>query len=535
MTMTTMTLPERIRRMDGERLRRYADNLAFYNGEQWPAMVRDRRRRLVFNYAKAIIDKTASYLLTGMHVAADPDDGTPEAAARARETEAALTGIAASNNLEQLDFDTEVDAAVLGDGAYKVTWDAAERRVRISAPDVQGLFAWHDGDDITRVRRVASRYSIDAETAREVYGVQPRAARPSPSADGSEPSVEVVESWTDAEFELWVDGRQVERQENPYGFIPFVIFPNLREPKRFWGVSDLPAIKEPLRELNRAFTQLSMILELSGNPIAVLENVTESSDIAVVPGAVWELPEHARAYLLDLLQGGGVKLHADYIELLYRALHDLGESPRTAFGDNRAALSGVALNIELDPLLKKVSRKRADPRGRLPAPERDGAAHPGALRQWRGRRAELRAVPDAHRLGQRAAAGPQPAGRGRAGAGGRGHPLPPPRRGRAGSGGSGDGVPALAGGAGVGGVAGGRRVEVGSRRASGAGSISPIISCANGEKSTGAVAARRQSHRRPAPCLAAIFAISSESTQRVQLVMQLRILPSRTKAWRALD
>jgi hypothetical protein len=101
-----------------------------------------------------------------------------------------------------------------------------------------------------------------------------------------------------------------------------------------------------------------MILELSGNPIAVLENVSESADIAVMPGAVWELPERARAYLLDLLQGGGVKLHADYVDLIYRALHDLGESPRTAFGENRAGLSGVALNVELDPLLKKVQRKR---------------------------------------------------------------------------------------------------------------------------------------------------------------------------------
>lgn len=101
-----------------------------------------------------------------------------------------------------------------------------------------------------------------------------------------------------------------------------------------------------------------MILELSGNPIAVLENVTESADIAVTPGAVWELPERAKAYLLDLLQGGGVKLHADYVDLVYRALHDLGEAPRTAFGDNRGGLSGVALNVELDPLLKKVARKR---------------------------------------------------------------------------------------------------------------------------------------------------------------------------------
>ena len=69
-------------------------------------------------------------------------------------------------------------------------------------------------------------------------------------------------------------------------------------------------------------------------------------------------PSIARAYLLDLLKDGGVRLHAEYVDLLYRTLHDLGESPRTAFGENKAGLSGVALNTELDPLLKKVQRKR---------------------------------------------------------------------------------------------------------------------------------------------------------------------------------
>ncbi len=123
-------------------------------------------------------------------------------------------------------------------------------------------------------------------------------------------------------------------------------------------MSDLEAVKEPLRELNRAVSQLSMILEMSGNPIAVLENVTEARDIAVQPGAVWELPEKARAYLLDLLQGGGVGLHVEYVNVVMRALHDLAEVPRSAFGENRQALSGVALQMELDPLLKKVQRKR---------------------------------------------------------------------------------------------------------------------------------------------------------------------------------
>lgn len=105
-------------------------------------------------------------------------------------------------------------------------------------------------------------------------------------------------------------------------------------------------------------SQLSRILELSGNPIAVLENVEESEDIAIRPGAVWNIPEDAKAYLLDLLQGGGVRLHVDYINLLYRILHDVSESPRAAFGGTERDLSGVALEIELNPLLQKVRRKR---------------------------------------------------------------------------------------------------------------------------------------------------------------------------------
>ncbi len=136
------------------------------------------------------------------------------------------------------------------------------------------------------------------------------------------------------------------------------MYPNLREPKKFWGTSDLPQIIEPQRELNRAMSQLSHILELSGNPIAVLENVEGSDNIQIQPGAVWNIPEDARAYLLDLLQGGGVRLHIDYIDLLYRTLHDLSESPRSAFGGVERDLSGVAMELDLHPLLQKLRRKR---------------------------------------------------------------------------------------------------------------------------------------------------------------------------------
>ena len=373
-------LPKQLARMDQDRMRRYREALDFYQGLQWPGRARPHERRLTMNYAKAVVEKTTSYLMSEVSFTVEPPSGhlalsrSPGAGslssprprpapkqhwrvaatsighlalsrswprvgatsiddgeARARTAEVLLQEVYDGNNLSELDFDTELDAAVLGDACFKVTWDPIEQRVRVTAPDVQGVFAWWAADDPSRVLQVATRYKASSY---------------------------VTEVWTDSTFQLWEDDRLVQDAPNPYGFIPFVLYPNLRTPKQFWGESDLAPLLEPARELNRAMSQLSAILELSGNPIAVLENVEQGSDIAVQPGAIWEVPERARAYLLDLLQGGGVQLHTNYIDLLYRTIHDLSETPRTSFGDNSRALSGVALEMELHPLLQKIKRKR---------------------------------------------------------------------------------------------------------------------------------------------------------------------------------
>ena len=336
-----------LNRLDMDRLKGYQELLDFYQGRQWEGRERRGERHLIFNYARVFVEKMTSYLMSGISFNVAPVEDSDEARARARKAEAALYQAYEDNHLEQLDLETEVDCAVLGDGCYKVIWDAAEKKVRVTSPDVQGIYAWCLGDDTSRVWRVASRYTLTAEEVALLYGVKP----PKKTAT-------VVELWTDKDFELYLDNALFEAKPNPYGFIPFVIYPNLRDPKKFWGISDLPQIMESQRELNRAMSQLSRILELSGNPIAVLENVEEAEDIAIRPGAVWNIPEDAKAYLLDLLQGGGVNLHINYIDLIYRALHDLSESPRSAFGGVERDFSGVALEIELQPLLQKVRRKR---------------------------------------------------------------------------------------------------------------------------------------------------------------------------------
>jgi hypothetical protein len=348
--MNSISIISQIAERDNERIRGYKDLLDFYRGQQWS--FREGRgwgeKHLTFNYARVFIDKITSYLMSGLNFSVEALQESPQSFALAERARKSIGQVYEANNLEQLDIETEIDCAILGDACYKVVWDTAAREVKVTAPDVHGIYVWWLGDNLSHIWRVASRYTLSAEEVDLLYQIKP-----------TNRSASLMEVWTDKEFELYMDNALLEKKPNPYGFIPFIIFPNLREPKKFWGTSDLVQLIEPQRELNRAMSQISRILELSGNPVAVLENVEESQDIAVKPGAVWNIPEDAKAYLLDLLQGGGLKLHIDYIELLYRTLHDISESPRAAFGGSGTDLSGIAMQIELYPLMQKVLRKRA--------------------------------------------------------------------------------------------------------------------------------------------------------------------------------
>lgn len=326
---------------DGARTARYAELLAFYSGAQWAGRPRARERRMTVNYARAFVRKSVSFLFAEPVTWTAPD-GPPAA-------EVALREIAEANDLYRIDFDTAIDAAVLGDGAFKVTWDAAMALPRITPVDVQGLTCWWQPDDFRTLTRVVQTYRL-AEPA-------PVVGRPVIAAGA--PGPVVIEDWRPDRLVVEVDGQVTRDGPNPYPWLPFVVFPNEAQPSEFWGVSDLEDIRPVCAELNRRLSVLGQILDYSGAPVAVLANVEGSDGIVMEPGATWELPEKAEAYLLDLLAGGGVELHIKAIEALYRVLHDLAETPRTAFGDGAGGLSGVALEALLQPLIQKVRRKRA--------------------------------------------------------------------------------------------------------------------------------------------------------------------------------
>ena len=125
---------------------RYLD---FYNGNQWEGLPAPNERRLTFNYARVFINKAASYLMgKGVSFAVDPPGGSGEHGKEiAQHAEALLQTAYERNSLALVDLDTAVDSAVLGDGAFKVTWDPIGQTPVVTAVDPAGLVCERQPDD----------------------------------------------------------------------------------------------------------------------------------------------------------------------------------------------------------------------------------------------------------------------------------------------------------------------------------------------------------------------------------------------------
>ncbi len=330
-----------------ERLQNYAAARDFYAGVQWIGRPQRGETRITINYARALIKKSASYTLPSpvtFTAITHPDQAGDD-------VETILGDYLQSVSAHELDVALVIEAATIGDAAVKITWDPQTMQPVIGQVDPATLAADWNPTNPAQIYAITQHYQLTGQAISDLIeidttGLNPRQLYP------------IKEVWSDTTWSIDVEGQLAKSGPNPYGWIPYVILANERPPRSLWGESDLIDLYDVCRELNARISTLSKIMVLSGAPIAVIENVDSSEGIAVGPGAKWELPEGAKAYLLDLLSGNGVSLHIDNLNNLIRAVHDISETPRTAFGDSGRTLSGAALEVEIQPLVQKVRRKR---------------------------------------------------------------------------------------------------------------------------------------------------------------------------------
>lgn len=334
---------------DAARARRYREYLDAYDGKHW-ARPRNGRSTLTVNLARAIVDKGVSYLLgrgIGFAVPAEEQGLGTEVAARA---ERLLYRVYDACELDGGDLATALNAAILGDGVWKVYWDVDRACPKVVAIDPLGFFARWSADDGARMWRADLVYAIAAEEAAAIYGP----GRPSSGSGRSE--VSVHERWTEQQLAIQLDGQDYKRVPNPYGFIPFVHVANLPGPNEHWGISDLRDVISLNRAYNERLSDQADTIRYHADPPVIFRGVSEHSDLAVGPGTVWDIPEEANVELLEWK--GSPPAVEEHLDRLLRAIYEVSETPRTAFGDSGRLLSGVALEVELRPLLQRTLRKR---------------------------------------------------------------------------------------------------------------------------------------------------------------------------------
>jgi len=332
---------------DQARAARYAEARAFFDGYQWPTRARRGERRWTFNYAAALVIKTASYALSDpvrFNVTGSDSDTA--------DVEQLLADVLNAQDAHQLDHATLVEASVIGDAVTKVTWSNELNYPQLVQVDPAAIITTINPTKPQEALAVSHAYELSGAAILENLDHPPQDLDP-------RRTYTVTEHWTQDLWTVLINNAPHSQMPNPYGWVPYVFLHNARNPRDFWGRSDLEPLYDVCRALNQRLTVLDTILELSGAPVTVLENVEGSEGIRIFPGAKWELPEGSKAYLLSLLESSGMDLHIKTIDLLYRAMHDLAETPRTAFGDTGRPLSGAALEVEIQPLVQRVNRKRA--------------------------------------------------------------------------------------------------------------------------------------------------------------------------------
>lgn len=338
--------------LDGYRISNYQRYWQLYNGVQYPGLPNGRDKRMVVNYLAATAQKMAGYLMSPA-----PQFRFSDAGAAAQ-----WASIAAANQLDSLDYEAALWAAVVGDAAFRLGWDVERGQVSVTACDVSQLWVRTRADDKRVLEWVAQRYYIQQDAA--APGNMPD---PNPLQLGgqqfaaSSASVEVIEEWTAGEYRLWLGGALQQQKANPFGFIPYLIVPNNRKPGQYWGTSDFADLWPVAAEINTATSTFATIIEYSGAPVVVVENVASTDNLKVGPGQLWDLPEQSKAYLLEMMSAGGAQLYVNYLERLITMFRDLSAMPPVTWGDVEHAgqpHSGAALTLQLNPLVQAVARRR---------------------------------------------------------------------------------------------------------------------------------------------------------------------------------
>ena len=330
------------------RLNEISEYWDFYLGDQWRVVREEGESLITFNYAKAIVDKSVSFLF-GKGFRIQPHKEV------AQELKPLLDEVWEYNKKDILGVEIGQMGAITGDCFIKVSWEDPEvddngmlyeeeypdGKVRINVLPTSSVFPVYSSHDKDKMVSCTIQYAIlemgiDGKPVARMYK-------------------EVVTRDT---ISYYIDNELVEEIPNILREINIVQIKNIPLAGESRGQSDLKSIIPLQKELNAKVTDVSDIINYHSAPITIIQGA-KSKNLEKGAKKVWGgLPKDAKVYNLEL--NSDLNASNNFISTIKTAIHELSNTPEDSLGGKSAVsnTTGVALQIKYAPLLEKTWLKR---------------------------------------------------------------------------------------------------------------------------------------------------------------------------------
>lgn len=221
-------------------------------------------------------------------------------------------------------------------------------RIRLSVIPTQFVFPRFNDHDKDKLESLLIMYPIRKE--RDTGLIFKRTV---------ETTIVYKEFWTNKEIVVYEGKEEVDRMENPYGFIPFVQIKNFPIAGRTRGQGDLDDIIPLNIELNTKKSDVSEVIDYHSAPITLVYGA-KIGNLEKGANKVWGgLPKDAKVENLGLQ--GDLVASVGYISDVKTSMCEIAGVPETVLGGASAIsnTSGVALQYMNLPLIDRTKIKRS--------------------------------------------------------------------------------------------------------------------------------------------------------------------------------
>ena len=370
-------------------LKRIKEAWNFYEGYHWEGIDDLDTPQVTFNYCRPFINKFVSFefgkgfsikspveienegvtvddtkIDIDVNLEGDgvttPKEISEEYTVREKTESDFLNQVWESNDRETLITELGQTKAITGEAWIKVQYESAEDldgsdpfeeypngRIRLSVLPTQFVFPRFNNHDKNKLESLLIMYPI--RTEKETGLLFKRTV---------DTTVVYKEFWTSKEIIVYEGKEEVDRMENPYGFIPFVQIKNFPIAGRTRGQGDLDDIIPLNVELNTKKSDISEVIDYHSAPITLVYGA-RIGNLEKGANKVWGgLPKDAKVENLGLQ--GDLVASSNYTADVKTAMCEIAGIPETVLGGASAIsnTSGVALQYINLPLIERTRVKR---------------------------------------------------------------------------------------------------------------------------------------------------------------------------------